>query len=81
LQRSIAKQEKEKIFFLTTQTRANKTNKKEKRKDAYFGPAWVQLQPQLPSSNSSNSRHSLALATAPVSGSLSLDDSRALAME
>jgi len=71
------------MFFLAMQRRANKTNKEEKRKDAYLGLAWVplQLQPQLPSSNSSNSRHTPAPATAPAPGLLSLDGSRALVME
>jgi hypothetical protein len=30
-------------MFLATQRRANKTNKEEKRKDAYLGPTWVPL--------------------------------------
>jgi hypothetical protein len=32
------------LFFLATQKRTNKTNKQEKRKDAYLGLVWVPLQ-------------------------------------
>ncbi len=71
------------MFFLATHRKANKTNKEEKRKDAYLGPAWVpfQLQPQFLGSNSSSLRHTPIPTTAPAPSLLSLDGSKTLAMD